>query len=102
MENITIKDVLYVLTAITAVISFYKLLKKPFDEINTSLKKIEKQNDENKKEIEGLREDFQIIKKDVDNHGDMIYQMLDHMASNNNTGNMKRCLDIYNEYNRHN
>ena len=77
-------------------------MKKPFDDISNSLKDIKKQNDDNKKEIEGLRDDFKGIKKDVENHGDMIYQMLDHMASNNNTGNMKRCLDTYNEYNRHN
>lgn len=102
MENITLKDILYIIAAITAVVSFYKLVKKPFDSIEDSLKKIEKQNEENKKEIEGLREDFRGIQKDVTNHGDMIYQMLDHMATDNNTGNMKRCLDAYNEYNRHN
>lgn len=102
MEQLTLKDLLYLLAAVTAVISFYKLMKKPFDDISNSLKDIKKQNDDNKKEIEGLRDDFKGIKKDVENHGDMIYQMLDHMASNNNTGNMKRCLDTYNEYNRHN
>ena len=102
MESITLKDILYILAAITARVSFYKLIKKPFEDINTSLKKIEKQNDDNKKEIDGLREDFRNIQKDVTNHGDMIYRMLDHMATNNNTGNMKRCLDEYNEYNRHN
>lgn len=102
METLTVKDMLWLLAAITTVISFYKLIKKPFEDINSSLKKIEKQNDDNKKEIDGLRNDFRAMQKDVDNHGDMIYTMLDHLATNNNTGNMKRCLDAYNEYNRHN
>lgn len=102
MEQLTVKDILYILAAITAVASFYKLIKKPFDDINTSLKKIEKQNDDNKQEIERLASDVKVLQKDVTNHGDMIYQMLDHMATSNNTGNMKRCLDAYNEYNRHN
>ena len=102
METITLKDILYILAAITARVSFYKLIKKPFEDINTSLKKIEKQNDDNKKEVDGLKEVFRNMQKDLDNHGDMIYRMLDHMATNNNTGNMKRCLDAYNEYNRHN
>ena len=102
MEQLTLKDILYILAAITAVVSFYKLVKKPFDDINTSLKKIETQNDDNKKEVEALKNGFKEVQKDLNNHGDMIYQILDHMATNNNTGNMKRCLDAYNEYNRHN
>lgn len=102
MEQLTLKDILYILAAITAVITFFKFVKKPFDDINASLRDIKKQNDDNKKEIEGLRDDLKEVKKDVMNHGDMIYQMLDHMATNNNSGDMKRCLDSYNEYNRHN
>ena len=41
------------------------------------------------------------MKKDVEMISDVVYQMLDHMATNNNTGNMKKALDEYNKYNRH-
>lgn len=102
MDNLTVKDLLWLIGAITAAISFYNVIKKPFNEIDKSLKEIKKQNEDNKKEIDGLRNDFRSIQKEVTNHGDMIYQMLDHMATDNNTGNMKRCLDAYNEYSRHN
>jgi len=34
-------------------------------------------------------------------NGDMIYQILDHLATKNNTGEMKRALNEYNEFFRH-
>lgn len=42
------------------------------------------------------------LTKDVEMLKDITYQMLDHMATNNNTGGMKKALDEYNRYNRHN
>lgn len=57
----------------------------------------------------GLTKDIKEIKADVAElkandlqNGDMIYQMLDHLATDNNTGEMKRALNQYNEYYRHN
>lgn len=41
------------------------------------------------------------IKKDISMLSDVTYQMLDHMATNNNTGGMKEVLNKYNEYGRH-
>ncbi|MBR2653978.1 MAG: hypothetical protein IKD59_05415 [Lachnospiraceae bacterium] len=41
------------------------------------------------------------LKENDHKNGDMIYQILDHLASNNNTGEMKRALNEYNEYFRH-
>ena len=41
------------------------------------------------------------LKKDIDMLSDVTYQMLDHMATNNNGSGMKAVLDKYNEYNRH-
>lgn len=56
----------------------------------------------------GIGKDIKDIKKDVGElknndltNGDMIYQILDHLATNNNTGEMKRALDEYNSHFRH-
>ena len=57
----------------------------------------------------GLAADISEIKdavndlKDNDGiYGDMVYQMLDHLATNNNTGEMKRALNQYNAFFRKN
>lgn len=101
-DTMTVKDLLWLLAGIITIVTFINTVKKPFDSINTSLKSIQKTTEDNKNDIADLKEDFKSIQKDITNHGDMIYQMLDHLATNNNSGNMKRCLDAYNEYNRHN
>ena len=41
------------------------------------------------------------IKEVQDMQGDMVYQLLDHAASNNNTGGMHQALQRYNEFYRH-
>ena len=41
------------------------------------------------------------ISRSVDIQGDMVYQLLDHAATQNNTGEMQRCLDEYNATFRH-
>lgn len=53
----------------------------------------------------GLGKDIKDIKKDVSElksndatNGDMIYQILDHLATKNNTGGMKAALDKYNKH----
>lgn len=53
------------------------------------------------KDVKDIKEDISDLKKNDEVNGDMIYQMLDHLASNNNTGQMKRALDEYNGYFRH-
>ena len=53
------------------------------------------------KDVKEIKEDIGDLKKNDQVNGDMIYQMLDHLASNNNTGQMKRALNQYNEYFRH-
>lgn len=55
-----------------------------------------------KDDIVEIKKAIQGLKKDTSMNSDMIYQMLDHMATDNNTGQMKRALDEYNEYNRKN
>lgn len=53
----------------------------------------------------GLGKDIKDIKKDVSElksndatNGDMIYQILDHLATKNNSGGMKAALDKYNKH----
>lgn len=53
------------------------------------------------KDIKDIKNDVSVLKDNDKINGDMIYQMLDHLASNNNTGQMKRALNQYNEYFRH-
>ena len=40
------------------------------------------------------------IKEDILMLSNMTYQILDHMATNNNTGGMKKALDDFNAYQR--
>ena len=81
MNDITLGQIALALATITAFWTFYqnvvKTIKDTFDE------------------------KLNPMKKDVEMISDVVYQMLDHMATNNNTGNMKKALDEYNKYNRH-
>lgn len=54
------------------------------------------------KDIREIKDDVTVLKANDQKSGDMIYQVLNHLATNNNTGEMKRALDQYNEYFRHN
>ena len=53
------------------------------------------------KDIKDIKSDVSELKDNDQQNGDMIYQILDHLATNNNTGEMKRALNQYNEYFRH-
>lgn len=53
------------------------------------------------KDIKDIKKDVSELKNNDKQNGDMIYQILDHLATNNNTGGMKVALDKYNEYFRH-
>ena len=56
----------------------------------------------------GLTKDISDIKEGITDlndsnkmNSDMIYQILDHLATDNNTGEMKRALNEYNAHFRH-
>ena len=56
----------------------------------------------------GLTKDIKEIKEDVKDlkdknlmNSDMVYQILDHLATSNNSGEMKRALNEYNAHFRH-
>ena len=53
------------------------------------------------KDIKDIKSDISSLKENDKMNGDMIYQILGHLATENNTGEMKRSLDQYNEYFRH-
>lgn len=53
------------------------------------------------KDIKDIKNDIVELKSNDSKNGDMIYQMLDHLATNNNSGEMKRALDEYNNHFRH-
>lgn len=53
------------------------------------------------KDVKEIKTDIKTLKDNDEKNGDMIYQMLDHLATNNNSGQMKRALDEYNKYFRH-
>lgn len=58
--------------------------------------------DNDKKRLDKLEDGLSDIKESIMFQSDMIYQMLDHMATSNNTGGMKDALDKYNRYFRRN
>ena len=53
------------------------------------------------KDIKDIKNDIAELKSNDSKNGDMIYVMLDHLATNNNSGEMKRALDEYNNHFRH-
>lgn len=53
------------------------------------------------KDIKDIKYDVAELKDNDKINGDMIYQMLDHLATENNSGEMKRALNEYNAHFRH-
>lgn len=53
-------------------------------------------------DINDIKESLDDLKQNDGIYGDMVYQMLDHLATNNNTGEMKRALNQYNAFFRKN
>ena len=89
MENITLGQIIAVIGVITALWVFTdKVIKAWNSALDNKLKPLYDKNES--------------MQKDLDMLGDVCYQMLSHLATDNNTGGMKRALDDYNKYNRHN
>lgn len=89
MEDITIGQVLGVIAVITAFWIFTDRVIKAWNNALDS-------------KLKPLTEKYSEMQKDIDMLGDVCYQMLSHMATDNNTGGMQKALDDYNKYNRHN
>lgn len=78
MENITVGQIAGALAIITALWVFADKVVKGFNH--------------------ALDIKLDPIRKDVEMLSSVTYEMLDHMASNNNTGGMKKALDKYVDY----
>ena len=89
MEDITLGQIIAVIGVITALWVFTdKVIKAWNNALDSKLKPLNDKYDE--------------MQKDITMLGDVCYQMLSHMATENNTGGMQKALDEYNKYNRHN
>jgi len=88
--TITSDQIIAVAGLIGALAVIWGVLSKPFKAIQELQKSMDK-----------LTESMEDVKETVDMQGDMIYQLLNHAATNNNTGGMQAALDKYNEFYRH-
>lgn len=89
IEDMTLAEIATTIGVVVVILSFVEYICKKWNSaIDSKLKSmIEKQ---------------ETMQKDINMLSDVCYQMLDHMATENNTGGMKKALDDYNKYNRHN
>lgn len=87
---VSVNDVITLAAIIGAIGVIWQFGKKPFE----TMKKIST-------DLDGLGKKVDSIKADTQKQGDMVYQLLSHAATNNNTGEMQRALNEYNEYFRH-
>lgn len=85
---------------LTAIVGAYKIVKKPVDDMNEKFKRYDEMLSNDKKRLDELQRTNDELKADLGMIADMTYQMLDHMATNNNTGGMAEALDRYNKYYR--
>lgn len=89
MENITLTQIVGTIAIITAIWTFFKKINESIDTIF-------------EKKLKPLKDEIKHLKDSVDMQSDITYQVLDHLATNNNTGGMKRALEEYNKFQRHN
>lgn len=109
----SLSQIIAICTALTSILTAYNLVRKPLKEKEEKDKKEaeEKQKqekrilellDNDKKRLDKLDDGIADIKDHLAFQSDMIYQMLDHLATNNNSGGMKDALDRYNQHFRRN
>lgn len=88
--TITSDQIIMIASVLGALAIIYGFVSKPFKallELKTSVDK--------------LTEQVADMKDDLAMNGDMVYQLLNHASTNNNTGGMQEALDKYNAYYRH-
>lgn len=88
--TITSDQIILLASIIGAIGVIYAVVSKPFKALA-----------ELKQSVDKLSESVSDMKDDLAMNGDMVYQLLNHAATNNNTGGMQQALDRYNEYYRH-
>ena len=88
--TITSQQILAVAALIGAITAIWSVVSKPFKAIKDIGDRLSKMENKLNK-----------INRSVEIQGDMVYQLLDHAATNNNSGEMQRALDEYNATFRH-
>lgn len=88
--TITSQQILAVAALIGAVTAIWAAVSKPFKAMREISERLEK--------LDGK---ISTLSKSVEIQGDMVYQLLDHAATNNNTGEMRRALQDYSAAYRH-
>ena len=88
--TITSQQILALAALLGAITAIWGVASKPFKAIKDISEKISK-----------MEEKLNKMSRSVEIQGDMVYQLLDHAATNNNTGEIQRALDQYNAVFRH-
>ena len=88
--TISTEQIIAVAGVIGALGVIWAVVSKPF-----------KMMEELKKSVDELTKNVTEMQDDLKMNGDMVYQLLNHASTNNNTGEMQRALNQYNEYFRH-
>lgn len=88
--TITSQQILALAALIGAITAIWGVASKPFKTMKDIGERISK-----------MEEKLNKMSRSVEIQGDMVYQLLDHAATQNNTGEMQRALDEYNAVFRH-
>ena len=88
--TITSQQIIAVAALIGAVTAIWAVVSKPFKTIKDISDK-----------LTAIDATISTLSHSVEIQGDMVYQLLDHAATNNNTGEMKRALSDYSAAYRH-
>lgn len=88
--TITTQQLIALAAVISAVGVIWGVASKPFRAIKDIGDRLTK-----------MEEKLTKMSRSVEIQGDMVYQLLDHAATNNNSGEMQRALDQYNATFRH-
>lgn len=98
-------DLIVLISALGGIVAIYSSVRKILREKNEDKQKEEQKEtkvlqmlDNDKKHLEKLDEAIADIKDHLSFQSDMTYQILDHLATNNNSGGMKRVMDEYNAH----
>ena len=85
MEAITIKDILYIIAAITAVITFAKMITKPYKELQDNI-------EEQKKTIADLSNTIKAQQKLLNSSLKVEMLLMEHIVYGNHTETLKKEL----------
>lgn len=98
-------DLIVLISALGGIVAIYSSVRKILKEKEEDKKKEEDKEDKvlkmlsnDKEHLDKLDEAVKDIKDHLAFQSDMTYQILDHLATNNNSGGMKRVMDEYNAH----